>query len=109
MPGIPSITVEELPLPIPDGVTVVDVREPIEWQQAHLPGSLHVPLGQFAERLAELPTDDRIVVVCAVGARSARAVEFLLQHGHDAVNLDGGLVEWQAAGRELVAGDDPTG
>ena len=108
MPGIPSITVDELPLPFPDGVTVVDVREPIEWQQAHLPGSLHVPLGQFAARLAELPTDDRIVVVCAVGARSARAVEFLLQHGREAVNLDGGLVEWQAAGRELGAGDEPT-
>ena len=108
MSEIPSLTVDQLPLPIPDDVTVVDVREPIEWQQAPLPGSVHVPLGQFAERLGELPTDDRIVVVCAVGARSARAVEFLLQHGHDAVNLDGGLVEWQAAGRELVAGDEPT-
>ncbi len=109
MPGIPSISVDELPVPFPDGVTVVDVREPVEWQQAHLPGSVHVPLGQFAQRVAELPADDRIVVVCAVGARSARAVEFLLQQGHDAVNLDGGLVQWQASGRELVAGDDPTG
>jgi rhodanese-related sulfurtransferase len=106
MSAIPSLTVDELPLPIPDGVTVVDVREPIEWQQAHVPGSVHIPLGQLVARVDELPADDRIVVVCAVGARSARAVEFLVQHGHDAVNLDGGLVEWQAAGRELVSGED---
>jgi rhodanese-related sulfurtransferase len=100
----PAVTVDQLPHPLPDDLTVVDVREPIEWQQAHVPGSLHIPLHDLPGRLDELPTGQRLLVVCAVGARSARAVQFLLQHGHDAVNLDGGLVEWQAAGRDLVAG-----
>ncbi|MGZ4639053.1 MAG: rhodanese-like domain-containing protein [Actinomycetes bacterium] len=109
MSSIPSVTVDQLTLPIPDGVTVVDVREPIEWQQAHVPGSVHIPLGQLVARVDELPVGGRVVVVCAVGARSARAVEFLVQRGHDAVNLDGGLVEWQAAGRDLVSGDATDG
>ena len=101
---VPSVTVDQLANPLPDTLTVVDVREPIEWQQAHVPGSLHIPLTDLPARLGELPDDGQLLVVCAVGARSARAVDYLLQHGRDAVNLEGGLVEWQAAGRDLVSG-----
>ena len=107
MSSVPSVAVQQLPTPVPEGVTVLDVRETIEFEQAHVPGSLHIPLMELPARLDEVPTDDRLLVVCAVGARSARAVEYLVQHGRDAVNLEGGLVEWQAAGRELVGG--PTG
>ena len=103
-PEIPSVPVDQVPTPLPDGLTVLDEREPVEWEQAHVPGSVHIPLGELPTRLAELPGDTQLLVVCAVGARSARAVQYLLQHGHDAVNLDGGLMEWQGAGRELVAG-----
>jgi rhodanese-related sulfurtransferase len=99
---IPSMTVGQVPAPLPDDLTVLDVREPVEWAQAHVPGSVHIPLGELPTRIAELPSDERLLVVCAVGARSARAVHYLLQRGHDAVNLEGGLMEWQEAGRELV-------
>jgi rhodanese-related sulfurtransferase len=102
--GTPSVPVDQLPSPLPDDVTVLDVREPVEWQQAHVPGALHIPLMELPARLGELPDEGRVLVVCAVGARSARAVDYLVQQGRDAVNLDGGLVEWQAAGRELVTG-----
>lgn len=101
-PG-PAVTVDQLPDPLPEGLTVLDVREPAEWAQAHVPGSVHIPLMDLPARVDELPTGGQLLVVCAVGARSARAVQFLVQHGHDAVNLDGGLVEWQSAGRTLVA------
>jgi rhodanese-related sulfurtransferase len=104
MMSVPSVSVEQLSIPLPDTLTVVDVREPAEWQQAHVPGALHIPLMELPARLAELPEEGQVLVVCAVGARSARAVEYLVQLGRDAVNLDGGLVEWQAAGRELVSG-----
>jgi rhodanese-related sulfurtransferase len=104
MHPVPTTALDQLPTPLPQDLTVLDVREPIEWQQAHVPGSVHIPLMELPARLGELPTEGRILVVCAVGARSARAVEYLVQHGHDATNLDGGLVEWQAAGRELVGG-----
>ena len=103
-PEIPCVAVDQVPTPLPDGVTMLDVREPVEWEQAHVPGAVHIPLGELPTRLDELPGAAQLLVVCAVGARSARAVAYLLQHGHDAVNLDGGLMEWHTAGRELVAG-----
>jgi rhodanese-related sulfurtransferase len=109
MESVPAVTVDQLPNPLPEGLTVLDVREQIEWDQAHVPGSLHIPLMDLPGRIGELPTEGQLLVVCAVGARSARAAGYLVQHGHDAVNLDGGLVEWQSAGRELVSGaGDPT-
>jgi rhodanese-related sulfurtransferase len=105
MEPIPAVTVDQVPHPLPAGLTVLDVREPVEWEQAHVPGSVHIPLGELPARLEELPSDHQLLVVCAVGARSARAVHYLVERGHDAVNLAGGLMEWQEAGRELVRGD----
>ena len=101
MHSIPSLTVDQVPSPLPEDLTVLDVREPVEWDDGHVRGAVHIPLMELPARLGELP-DGRLLVVCAVGARSARAVEYLVQQGHEAANLDGGLVEWQSAGRELV-------
>ncbi len=64
---------------------------------------------ELPQRLDELPADDQLLVVCHVGARSAQAVQYLVAQGRDAVNLDGGLLEWHAAGRELVTGGDDPG
>ena len=101
--AVPSVTVDQLPDPLPDELTVLDVREPIEWQHGHVAGSLHVPMSEFADRLGEVPVDRRLLVVCKVGGRSARVVQYLQQQGLDAFNLDGGLLEWHAAGRPLVS------
>ena len=101
---VASVSVAQVPEPLPAGLTILDVREQGEWDQAHVPGSRHIPLMDVPARLDEVPRDGQVLVVCAVGARSARAAEYLAQQGIDAVNLDGGLVEWQAAGRKLVAG-----
>jgi rhodanese-related sulfurtransferase len=107
--AVPSVAVDQLPTPLPEGLTVLDVREQVEWQHGHLAGSLHVPMSELAGRLAEVPTEGQLLVVCKVGGRSARVVQYLVQQGVDAVNLDGGLVEWEAAGRPLVAEvGDPT-
>ena len=103
MQGIPTVTVDQLPSPLPEGITVLDVREPTEWQHGHVEGSLHVPLMEVPQRLDELPSDGQVLVVCTVGGRSARAVMYLQQQGIDAFNLEGGLLEWHAAGRPLVA------
>jgi rhodanese-related sulfurtransferase len=102
MPEIPSVTVDGVSDPLPDNVTVLDVREPIEWQHGHIDGAVHIPLKQLGERLQELP-GGRTLVVCAVGGRSAQAVAYLNQHGHDAVNLHGGLVDWADSGRPMVS------
>jgi rhodanese-related sulfurtransferase len=107
MQGIPSVVVEQLPPELPDSVTVLDVREPVEWHHGHVEGSVHVPMMEIPARFEELPSDGQVLVVCKVGARSAQVAQYLQQQGIEAFNLDGGLLEWQAAGRPLVsdAGD----
>jgi rhodanese-related sulfurtransferase len=94
-----SVTVHELKDTLGEGSTVViDVREPHEYADGHLPGAEPMPLMSVPQRVDELPTDQPIYVVCAVGARSAQAAAFLGARGVDAVNVEGGTVEWVAAG-----------
>jgi len=102
MPEIPTVTVSGVPDPIPDDVTVLDVREPVEWQHGHIDGAVHIPLMELGTRLQELPAG-RTLVVCHMGGRSAQAVAYLNQHGHEAVNLHGGMIDWAEAGRPMVS------
>lgn len=102
MHQIPTVTVDAVPDPLPDGLVVLDVREPVEWEHGHIDGALHIPLSLLPLRIAELPTGQTLVV-CKIGGRSAQAVMWLQQQGYDVVNLDGGMLEWQAAGRPMVS------
>ena len=102
MPEIPKVTVDGVPDPLPDDLTVLDVREPVEWQHGHIDGAVHIPLTQLGHRLEEVP-DGRTLVVCQMGGRSAQAVAYLNQHGRDAVNLAGGMVDWAESGRPMVS------
>ncbi|MFB9906492.1 rhodanese-like domain-containing protein [Allokutzneria oryzae] len=86
-------------------VKLLDVREHDEWNAGHAPGALHIPLGELAERLAELPADGELHVICRAGGRSARAVAFLNQNGWDAINVAGGMQSWHAAGKPIEASD----
>lgn len=103
--NIPTVAIGGVPDPLPQGVAVLDVREPVEWAHGHIDGAVHVPLMELPQRLEELEDvgDQQTLVVCKVGGRSAQAVDYLRQQGYDAVNLDGGLMEWEAAGRALVS------
>lgn len=105
MLDVPTVTVQDLPDPLPEGVSVLDVREPVEWEHGHIEGSTHIPLMEIPQRLDDLPTG-RTIVVCKVGGRSAQAVAYLVQQGLDVANLAGGLVEWAEAGRPMVSETD---
>ncbi|ALX06131.1 MULTISPECIES: rhodanese-like domain-containing protein [Aeromicrobium] len=96
---VPTTTVADLPDPLPDDLVVLDVREPHEWDAGHVPGAVHVPLGDLPTRVGELDPQARTLVVCHLGGRSARATAWLGQQGHDVVNLAGGMDAWEAAGR----------
>jgi len=75
---------------------VVDVREPDEWAEGHIAGALHIPLGQLAARVAEIPRDHDLVLVCHSGQRSALATAMLQRAGFTrAGNLTGGMVAWE--------------
>ena len=100
MSGVPSLTVEELKEKQDRGesVTLLDVREPHEWQISDLPASVKIPLGALPQRFAELSRDDVLVVYCRSGGRSAQAVRFLRQMGYaKAKNLVGGINHWAEA------------
>jgi adenylyltransferase/sulfurtransferase len=76
-------------------VTILDVREPFEYEICHLDGSKLIPLGELPERVSELSTADQIVVHCHTGGRSANAVKFLNSLGFKkAKNLKGGIKAW---------------
>ncbi|TFB77284.1 rhodanese-like domain-containing protein [Cryobacterium glaciale] len=77
---------------------VIDVREPWEYEAAHVPGVVHIPMGEVVARIGEIPADVPVHVICAAGGRSAQVAEYLAAHGHDAVNIAGGTGAWQQAG-----------
>jgi rhodanese-related sulfurtransferase len=80
---------------------VVDVREPWEYAEGHLPGAVNIPLSTLPARLAELPQDRPILLVCNSGNRSGVAADFLVQQGfpgEKVYNLEGGTYAWMASG-----------
>ncbi len=95
--NVPTISPEDLKarLESDEDLLILDVREPVEWQIARLDGAKLIPLGQLPQEVHQLSTADEIVVCCKIGARSARAVQFLQETGFRKVkNLAGGLDAW---------------
>jgi sulfur-carrier protein adenylyltransferase/sulfurtransferase len=73
---------------------VLDVREPWEQDIARLPDTLDIPMDEVPARLAELPRDRDIVVMCRSGGRSSKVAQYLEQRGYRAANLTGGILRW---------------
>jgi rhodanese-related sulfurtransferase len=74
---------------------VLDVRENWEREAARLPGTVDIPMMEIPQRLAELPRDRDIVVMCHGGVRSLKVAQFLAQNGFSQVtNLAGGIHAW---------------
>jgi rhodanese-related sulfurtransferase len=98
---VPGVTPAEVTAMTEDGWMLLDVRTDDEWAEGRIEGSTHIPMDQLMERLDEVP--HQVVVTCAVGGRSSRVTQFLNTHGHEAVNLEGGLQGWLAEGRPVVS------
>jgi NADPH-dependent 2,4-dienoyl-CoA reductase/sulfur reductase-like enzyme/rhodanese-related sulfurtransferase len=71
---------------------VLDVREPVELAVESVPGAVNIPLGELRARLAELPRDRAIHVICRSAQRGYYATRILLQNGFDARNVSGGML-----------------
>jgi len=82
-----------------DRALLVDVREPAEFAEAHIPGSVSIPLSTFdADDLPDAG-DREIVLICAIGRRSKKAAEIIHASGRSEVtHLFGGLIAWEDAG-----------
>src|SRR3954471_14885766 len=80
-----------------DDVILIDVREPHEWEIAHIEGARLIPLGQLPDRIPELDGHAEIVTYCHKGSRSMKALEILRGAGHSRVrSLAGGIDAWAA-------------
>lgn len=96
-PDVPAITVKDLQALQANGENffLLDVREPYEFEIARIPGSTLIPLGQLADRLGEVPQDQKVVIHCRSGMRSAKALGLLQQEGYkDLWNVTGGILAW---------------
>lgn len=107
--NVPSVDVPDMPAELPTDVTLLDVRELDEWEAGHVPGALHIPMGELAGRLDELPADDAVYVICRSGGRSARVTQYLNANGWEATNVDGGMQSWAHHGKPMacVSGQEP--
>ena len=112
--GLPVATLTQLPvrelhaaLAAGQGPNVLDVRTDAEWRQGRIPGALHVPGGEVASRLDDLPPGP-VAVVCGGGYRSTVIASLLRRAGRDEVsNVTGGMGAWKRAGLPVETGATP--
>lgn len=104
--AIREIDVEELDRLRGTGeLTLIDVREPSEYQLRRIPGARLVPLGQFPGEAPALPRTGSLAIVCEHGQRSYAATQYLLRLGfHNAVSVRGGTDAWVRSGRPVERG-----
>lgn len=91
-----SISASEVQEKLEAGVAlnIIDVREVMEYQGGHIPGSQNMPLSLLEFRANELSKDTPYIVVCLAGGRSAQATMYLDSLGYDVTNMTGGMSEW---------------
>lgn len=94
------LTSNDHPVPL-----LVDVREASEFEMMRVPGAVLLPLSTLTTHFEGLPHGRPLLLMCAVGGRSARATEFLIANGYpDAVNVAGGITAWNANGLPVRTG-----
>ena len=104
---VPEIDVETLERYLAAGAPLIDVRQPDEYGEAHVPGAVLIPLGEVPERVDDVPRDVPVYLICRSGNRSRTASAFLLEQGIDATNVAGGMVAWLEAGKPAATGSEP--
>jgi hydroxyacylglutathione hydrolase len=107
---VPSVTADSAPTWLTEhDALVLDVREPEEYVEAHIPAALSVPQAELALHLGDIPRDRELLVACRSGGRSLASARFLKALGFDRVaNLDGGTLGWIAAGHSVETQELPS-
>lgn len=97
-----NVDVNEAAKLIEQGITIVDVRTPEEYNAGHIPNALLIPLQELEARIDEFSADEQYLIVCRSGNRSAQASEILTKNGMKHIyNMTGGMIEWTG---EVVTG-----
>jgi rhodanese-related sulfurtransferase len=93
-----NVSVNDLHQAAQQGALVLDVREPYEFAEGHVEGSLLVPLGTISARVGDFPKDEPVYVFCRSGNRSLQAAQMLVDAGYtDVRNVEGGIIAWNNA------------
>lgn len=93
-----AITTEE--------VQLLDVRTPLEFAEVHIEGAVNVDIydSEFVQNVEKsMDKGKKLYIYCRSGARSQQAASILAREGYDLVNLDGGIIAWNASGKPLVS------
>jgi rhodanese-related sulfurtransferase len=100
-----EITVKQAKERFDDGTFLLDVRTPEEWNEMHVEGAVLIPLDELPNRLAEVPKDGPVMVICRSGNRSQAGRDILKNAGFQQVtSVAGGINQWSGAGYPTVSG-----
>ena len=105
MPPYREVSPEEVRLALErgDAVCLVDVRQPWEYENSHIPGALLLPLGDLPRRSSELDASRTTICVCEHGVRSRHAASFLAAQGFEHVaTMNGGMAEYHGPTRSAL-------
>lgn len=94
---IPEISLDNFKEKVENGesLTILDVREPDEYEEGHIEGALHIPLGEVEQRAGELKKEELIYVICHSGRRSELAAQTMAKHGFkQLINVVPGMRDW---------------
>ena len=80
---------------------IIDVRSKMEWDEGHPVGAVHIPMEEIPSRYGEFDFDRDIYLICKSGGRSAQVCRWLEMNGIDAINISGGMIDWEHAGRPI--------
>ena len=103
-PAAPQVDLDTLSEALAAGAPLIDVRQPDEYAQAHIAGARLIPLDELGARTAEVPKNERVYIICALGGRSLAAATALNEAGWDAVSVAGGTNQWVEEGRPFATG-----
>lgn len=96
--ALTTVSVHDMHVALERGAVVLDVREPFEYAEGHVAGTLLVPLATVGDRVGDLAKDEPVYVFCRSGNRSLVAAQTLVEDGfRDVRNVDGGILAWTAA------------
>ena len=94
----------------PGGTVVIDVRRDDEWVTGHVTGAIHIPVDDLTDRIDQVPTDKKVLFICAAGVRSGLACEMAASMGYDSenlINIEDGTPAWIAGGHPTSYGNEP--
>ena len=95
--GIPQWDYEEIEKHLDDeSITFVDVREPDEYDEGHIPGVPLLPMGEIPDHIDRMDKDKTHVFICRSGGRSQKVARYVNEQGLErAINFDGGMLSWE--------------